>query len=378
MNKQEFIKYIESPELLSKPDLSSMDELLNRFPYCQSLQLMKAKALHESKSVLFDQQLTKAAAYAGNRKVLYYLIHDDQHEISTLVEEDAKAFTKAEDFRKPALEIENILDEREDEKQVFGPDFSEQEFSAELEVPQSSFEEGILPETEPVIEDIPEQEEPIENIHKEEQEISEESVGSEKEKIPEQEEIVSGMPWNDEDDDTKDQSYPEGPAKMQTFTFGGWLRKINGELVENALKEKPRLLIRLDTNEEIQPLVQDEIGELILTNVYQEGYLLKEEMSQEVQSSDSPKENIIEKFIKADIPGIIKFRSDDQSSSAENKARQSANEQSLPITETLAQIYLRQKLYRKALEAYEKLSLKYPEKKTYFANLIEKIKSGNI
>ena len=44
------------------------------------------------------------------------------------------------------------------------------------------------------------------------------------------------------------------------------------------------------------------------------------------------------------------------------------------ITETLAGIYVKQGLYREALNAYQKLSLKFPEKNSYFASQIEKIK----
>jgi hypothetical protein len=44
------------------------------------------------------------------------------------------------------------------------------------------------------------------------------------------------------------------------------------------------------------------------------------------------------------------------------------------MTETLARVYLEQKKYQKAIQAYEILILKYPEKSSFFADRITDIK----
>ena len=51
-----------------------------------------------------------------------------------------------------------------------------------------------------------------------------------------------------------------------------------------------------------------------------------------------------------------------------------ATDNSFLMTETLARVYLEQKKYQKAIQAYEILILKYPEKSSFFADRISDIK----
>ena len=84
--------------------------------------------------------------------------------------------------------------------------------------------------------------------------------------------------------------------------------------------------------------------------------------------------NLIRSFIM-DEPGVI--RADAKTSLKGDVSLSSIQEHDGFITDTLAKIYVKQGLFAKAIYAYEKLSLKYPEKSAYFAAQIEKIRNIN-
>jgi len=89
---------------------------------------------------------------------------------------------------------------------------------------------------------------------------------------------------------------------------------------------------------------------------------------------DSEKKyRLIDKFLEAQ-PRMPVVKSA-ESASPLDSAEPHKEENDDFVTETLASIYAQQGYYKKAIQIFEKLSLKYPEKSVYFAAQIEKIKS---
>ena len=97
----------------------------------------------------------------------------------------------------------------------------------------------------------------------------------------------------------------------------------------------------------------------------------------DILSDDEPKVekkfDLIDKFIKNSPK--IQFSQEQESDSNIIVDKKLKDEL---ITETLAKIYVNQKKFKKAIKAYEILSLKYPKKSSFFADQIIKIKKLKI
>ena len=78
MNLSDFTKYIKSPDVLNENTVHPLKDLLTEFPYCQTIHLLYAKNLHNTKSIYFDNYLKTAAAHTAEREKLFWLINGNE------------------------------------------------------------------------------------------------------------------------------------------------------------------------------------------------------------------------------------------------------------------------------------------------------------
>ncbi len=168
--------------------------------------------------------------------------------------------------------------------------------------------------------------------------------------------------------------------ELMPYSFRWWLHKTRLEHAEtyqpyaagNYSLTAARPMVDLSKVED--SILDQQIKENIIHFQDPEEKLSEEVKKKPVQAV-APKKGseIIEKFIQKDP--IIQPPSP-ESINNENMARQSAEDNYVLVTETLANIYVDQGLYPKAIEVFKKLILKYPEKKSYFATRIEELEKN--
>ena len=403
MNKEEFYNIISDSNLLINIDEQSIDEIIKEFPYFQTAYILKTKILSKKGSFKYDNFIKLASLYSINRSKLYNYIHNEPNDVKKNKIKTEKKIKPIEIDKKQ--KIENTTVKKKDEPVKTKPievepitiKNVEQEKSIEI-VKKEKERKNIIAKTESVKAVSELQTKPKEKPISANASLAEKIIHKYK---------------NSQKDNTKESI---ADIILRKAAEAKKAKKTKPNKTNTTLKNKPKeinverkifkpVIVKTRTTEEVKPIKKEtpknkhlefdilsEINkitkETVITDYFDEKEIpkdnpVKKEMSFEqwlnfvetpLQTSSKNKKqlNLIDKFISANTDIKINPNNDIEGDK-EELVKNSEIERDDFITETLANIYIKQKLYEKAISAFTKLSLKYPEKNSYFADRIKKI-----
>jgi hypothetical protein len=295
MNRNDFLRMIETSGPDDRQTIVEVNELISVFPYFQSAYMLLLKGLQNTSDVKFENQLRSCAMHIADREVLYYFLKKEKE----VAKEPEIALTVSE---LPVIETGDT------QQTVIETARNSQDLINEIEKDSGAVNDGEHEKEHPVM-------------------ISTES----------------GFDGSD-----------------TTILI---IDEESGSVEERIIYMDPGFSIS-DTTELLE-LETDEgrvTGQTESTPQPQGPVPLKKQLQSE----------LIDKFISSN-PRIEPVR-EKSDKLVEDISKPFVEEQGNFVTETLARIYINQGYYSRAIEIYEKLSLKFPEKSSYFASQIQKVK----
>ena len=340
MNRTDFLKLIEDNAPVDKQAISEVYSIIDIFPYFQTAHLILLKGLNSIADVKFESQLRNSAIHVADREVLYYLLKEKQQPSAT----------------KTTLSIESpVVESPVIEPSVIDPPV-------------------IDP---PVVEQVSAPEEFSQND------------GSEKEGVEKEQTVIeTAMNSNSLINDIEEGDDSSGSDKSDNNPRPATV--IQYYYSQNRITNLARGMIQvIDEDQSIDDdkiffmdpgiAVPEEDDLLELESEESSNIQQEEEIVFEIEKSDdsiSKKQiqlELIDKFIIAN-PRIEPNR-DKSAVPNTDLSDPYTEEHGGFVTETLAKIYIGQGYYSKAIDIYEKLSLKFPEKAVTLQLKLKKLRS---
>lgn len=308
MNKDQFHRYLLSPNQLNAESLVELNDLITEYPYFQAARMLYVKNLKNVQSIRFSKQLKNAAAYINNRKLLFGLLNDIR------ISSDGSFYP---------LKYDLFLDEEPGEG-------------------ENAFKKGEILSLIDEGQDTVNSENSFELTPKYEKSLY-------------VQELERFIPIADLDLLLID--YPIDDPDTLDFDFEDSLPEISDEPV--SLGEN-----QMDNSDFSGVSSRDLVEQFIHSDI-------DRSRGSDLRPKSSERQDLIDEFIRRN-PRMPKPEESAQKNN--NVLLNVLKDDDGLMTETLADIYMKQGYYYRAMQAYEKLSLKNPEKSIYFASQIQKIK----
>ena len=317
MNQYQFIEYLRNSDELNDESLQALQELLKDYPYFQTAHLLLLKNLFREKNIKYTQQLKLSAVYITDRSKLYNYIYTNQ------LQDETTGSEIQSDYQAKKIE-------KNESKQQTGS-LKKEESTSKTET------NGSVLNTEQVEES---KQKPAANI-----------------------DYSLDLPADSYF--SAEYYFEESKEEQKEYNLSNLASDINKKDYQRSFTDWLMMLNQEDSDA-IFDVENKENGFSDSENEKQK----KEELN--LHFDQQEKDHLIDKFL-TEKPRIVpkKINLDEKH---EDISKKSVEPKQDFFTETLAKIYIQQKSYSKAIHAYEKLSLKYPEKRTYFANQIKKVK----
>jgi hypothetical protein len=369
IDAEKIANYIAQPGIIDASDLQDIATLADKFPYTSLFSLLYLKGLKANKSLSFEEKLKEHSYRISDRVQLYQLINETVTE--TVSEEDQEVHTEE------IVKISNVYVETP--KNVEEESIAHDDDSAITEDESSN---SLEEEGDTTIADITfdfgsdvvsDQTKDIDDASSDNDIEIKEIEGLEYISLPqgksfksdEDESVLEEVNEAESDDDDSMDKLEENLA--QHLIASGYHLKPLSEEEERTLEEKT-IEQKPEASQELEPKTPQE------TKSNDSSFIswLHADVNYEPVASEFKKE--LEEFDPLeDLSGEVQ-KPKTEFFSPTKKAKESLQEETIPVSETLAKVFVLQGNYPKAIQVYEELCLKFPEKKTFFADSIKEIK----